>query len=95
MLQRIGGKHARHTRVKAASKKRCDAGVRKAFLICPLPGIIEVCGKARLLAALLIDRTPRRIVGIFRFIVRGIDVVHLACQAGIHDRQILVRQRHI
>ena len=95
MLQRIGGKHARHARVKAAAKKRRDAGICKAFLICPLPGIIEVRGKARLLAALLINCTPRRIVGIFRFVVRGIDVVHLACQAGIHNRQILVRQRHI
>ena len=76
MLQRIGGKHARHARVKAAAKKRRDAGICKAFLICPLPGIIEVCGEALFLAAFFIDRAPCRIVGVLRLVVCGIDIVH-------------------
>lgn len=48
-----------------------------------------------LFAAFLVNFTPLFIVGIFRLIIGGINIIHLACQTRIHDRQILVRKCHI
>ena len=95
MFQCIGCKDTGDTRIKAASEKCRDACFFKFFLISPLPGIVKICGKSGLFAAFLVNFTPLFIVGIFRLIIGGINIIHLACQTRIHDRQILVRKCHI
>ena len=95
MFQCISGKDTGDTRIKAASEKCRDACFFKLFLISPLPGIVKICRKSGLFAAFFIDFTPLFVIGIFRLIIGGINIIHLACQTRIHDRQILIRQCHI
>ncbi|MNM95941.1 hypothetical protein D3C81_1084020 [compost metagenome] len=57
----------------------------------------QQCGDAGLLKALAVFPLPLvfEFRGIFRLIVRRIHVVRLGCQAGVHDRQILIRQSQV
>ena len=95
MFHCICGKYAGYTRIKSASQESCNPRFFESFTIRPLPGIIKICSKSSLFASFFIDGSPLRIIGIFRFVIRGIDIIHLTLQAGLHDRQILIRQRHI
>ena len=95
MFQRICGKYAGYPRIESASKKCGNSCVFEFFTICPLPGIIKICSKSSLFAPFFIDGSPLRIIRIFRFVISGIDIIYLTLQAGIHNRQILIRQCHI
>ena len=86
----ICSKHACNTRIKACSEKRGKSCFLESVFISPLPAVIKICGKALLLAALLIDLAPLRIVSIFRLIVCCIDIIYLTLKAGIHDSKILI-----
>ena len=85
MFGGVGAVGLRHTRVKATAQQRSQAGILKLFLVGPLPAVIEVGGKAFLLAALLVDGTPGGVVGVFGFVVGGVHVVDAAGKAGVHD----------
>ena len=85
MFGGVGAVGLRHTRVKATAQQRSQAGILKLFLVGPLPAVIEVGGKAFLLAALLVDSTPGGVVGVFGFVVGGVHVVDAAGKAGVHD----------
>ena len=92
MLQRIGREHAGDAGIKAGTQDRGQAGVLELFAVGPLPAVIEVGGKALLLAAFFVDGTPGGVVGVLRLVVGGVDVVHAAGQAGVHDGQVLIGQ---
>ena len=77
-------------RVKSTSKQCCESCIFKFFTVCPLPGIVKICGKSFFFAAFFIDCTPLRIIGIFRLIVCCIHVIYTTCQTCIHDCQILI-----
>ena len=95
MLGGVGAVGLGHARVKAAAQQRGQAGVLKLFLVRPLPAVVKVSGEAGLLAALLVDGTPRGVVGVFRLVVGSVHIVYAAGQAGVHDGQILIRQGNI
>ena len=85
----------RYARVKAGAEQSGQTGVLKLFLVCPLPGVVEVRGKTLVLAALLVNGAPLRIVGVLRLVVGSIHVVYAALEARIHDGQVLIRQRNV
>ena len=84
-----------HARVEAAAEQRGETGVLELLLIRPLPAIVEVGRETGFLAALLVDRTPLRIIRVLRLVVCGIHVVDAAGEAGIHDGEVLVRKRDV
>ncbi len=90
VLLRVGCKNRGHTRIKAGAEQCRETGLRKLLPVRPLPGIIEVGRKTLFRTALFIDGTPCRILGIFRLIICGINVVHTGSQAGVHDGKILI-----
>jgi hypothetical protein len=92
VLPGIGAEHARDAGVKAAAQEGGDAFFTEFLPIGPLPGVIKVRGKARLAAALFINRPPGRVVGVLRLVVRRVQIAHPAREAGVHDREILIRQ---
>ena len=95
MFLGIGRKDRRDARVKARAQKGRKAGLFELVLIGPLPGIVKVSREAKLLAALVVNLAPLGVFDVLGLEVRRIDVVDTSCQAGIHDREVLIRQRHI
>ena len=95
VLQGVGGKDAGDARVKAGAQDGGQAGLLELLGVSPLPAVIKVGGETLLLAALFIDSAPGGVVGVLRLIVGGVDVVDAAGQAGVHDGQVLIRQRHV
>ena len=95
VLEGIRREHARYARIEAGAKECSEPCSLEFLLICPLPGIIKVRCEALFLAALLVDGTPLRIIGIFCFIVCSVHVICTAGKAGIHDGQILVGESDI
>ena len=95
VLLGIGAVSLGDARVKAAAQQGGQAGLLKLFGVSPLPAVIKVGGETGLLAALLINGAPLRVVGVFRLIVGGVHVVDAAGQAGIHDGQVLVGQGNV
>ena len=85
MLSGVGAVGLGHARVKAAAQQCSQAGVLKLFLVRPLPAVVKVSGETGLLAALLVDGTPRGVVGVFRLVVGSVHIVYAAGQAGVHD----------
>ena len=85
----------RYTRVKAGAEQSGQTGLLKLFLVRPLPGVVKVRGKALVLAALLVNGAPLRIVSVLRLVVCRIHVVYAALEARIHDGQVLIRQRNV
>ena len=81
-----------HTRVKAAAQQGSQTGFLELFGVGPLPAVIKVGRETSLLAALFVDGTPLRVVGVLRLIVGGVHVVDAAGKAGVHNGQILIRQ---
>ena len=57
----------------------------------------EQRGEARRFEFLLISPLPVvfELRHVTRLVVRGVDVVHAGLQAGVHDGEVLIRQRHI
>ena len=53
--------------------------------------------QTRLLEGLLIRPLPPvlELCGLFRFVVRGVEVIHAGCETGVHDVQILIGQGHV
>ena len=92
VLGSVGAVGLGHARVKAAAQQGGEAGILELFLVGPLPGVVEVGGEARFLAALLVDGAPFGVVGVFRLVVGGVHIVDAAGQAGVHDGQVLVGQ---
>ncbi len=84
-----------HAGVKAAAQQGGEPGLFKLLPVCPLPAVIEIGGETLLLAALFIDETPLRVVGILRLIVGGIHIVDATGQAGIHNGKILVGKGNV
>ena len=95
VLRRICAVRLGHARVEAAAEQRGETGVLKLLLVRPLPAVVEVGRETGFLAALLVDRTPLRIIGVLRLIVCRIHVVDTTCEAGIHDGEVLVRKRDV
>ena len=95
VLEGIGGEDTRHTWIEAGAEERGEPCRLEFLLICPLPGIIEIRGKALFLAALFVDGTPLRVVGILCLIVGGIDVIRTAGKARVHNGEILIGKRHV
>ena len=95
MLLCVSAVRLRYARVEAGAEQRGQTGLLKLFLVRPLPGVVKVRGKALVLAALLVNGAPLRIVGVLRLVVGGIHVVDAALEAGVHDGQILIRQSDI
>ncbi len=95
MLLGISYEDRSYTGIKSASKQCGKSGIFELLLVGPLPAVIEVSGKSGFLAALLIDLTPFRVVGIFRLVISSIYIVYLALQAGIHDGKILIRKSDV
>ena len=95
VLLGVSAVRLRHAGIKARAQQSGETGLFKFLLVRPLVGIIEVGGEALLLAALLILRAPCGIGEILRLVVGGIQIIHAALQAGIHDRQILIRQSNV
>ena len=92
VLLGVGAVSLGHTRIEAAAQQRGQAGFLKLFGIGPLPAVIEVGRETGLLAALLVDGAPLRVVRVLRLVVGGVHVVDTAGQAGVHDGQILIGQ---
>src|SRR5699024_3763750 len=63
MLHSVSGEYARIAEIKTAAQHSRQTGFFKLILISPLPGIIEISGKAKTFAPLLIAGSPS---GIFR-----------------------------
>ena len=95
MLGSVGAVGLGYARVKAAAQQGGQAGVLKLFLVGPLPAVVKVGGETGLLAALLVDGAPFRIISVFRLIVGGVHVVDAAGKAGVHDGQILIGQGNV
>ena len=95
VLQGISGINACHSRVKSRTEQRGESRFLEFVVIRPLPRIIEVRGKALFPAPLLVNGTPLGIIGIFRLVVGGIDIVRPALEARVHYSKILIGQRHI
>ena len=95
MLEGIGREDAGDAGIKAGAKNGGQASLAEFLAVGPLPAIIEVSGKALLLAALLINSAPGGVVGVFRLVVGGVDIVDAAGQASVHNGQILIGQRDV
>ena len=95
VLLGIGDEHGRDARVKAGAEQARQTGLAEALVIGPLPRIVKVGGEAQLLAALFVDLAPCGIVGVLRLVVRGVDIVHAALEAGLHHGKVLIRQGQI
>ena len=81
-----------HARVKAGAQQGGQAGLLKLFLVSPLPAVIEVGGEALLLAAAVVHLPPGGVGDVLRLVVGGVQIIHTALQAGVHDGQILIGQ---
>ena len=95
VLRGVGREDAGHARIETGAEERGEAGLPELILVSPLPAVVEVGGEALLFNALLIDLPPLRIIGVLRLVVGGVDIVHLACKAGVHDREILIGKRDV
>ena len=81
---------------RAIYEKRCkEAGFSAYFDYSWQWAYAKKFEEAGLLAALLVDGTPRGVVGVFRLVVGSVHIVYAAGQAGVHDGQILIRQGDI
>src|SRR5699024_9333801 len=74
MLLRVSGEYAGHAGIKAAAQQSRQTGFFKLILISPLPGIIEISGKAKTFAPFLIDGSPSGIFRVLRLIVGRVDI---------------------
>ena len=81
MLFGIGAVSLCNTRVKAAAKECRQSRFFKFFAVSPLPAVVKVSGKSGFLTAFFINGAPLWVIGIFRFIVGGIQVVDSGFQA--------------
>ncbi len=95
MLFGIGAVSLGHAGIEAAAEECHDACILESLSVSPLPAVIEISGESGLTAAFFIDGAPLRIIRILRFVVGGIHIIDAAGQAGIHQRQILVRESYI
>ena len=91
----VGAVSLGHARVEAAAQQGGQAGFLKLLCVGPLPAVIKVGGEACFLAALLVDGTPLRVVGVLRLVVGGVHIVYAAGKAGIHDGQVLIGQGNV
>ena len=66
VLLGIGAVSLGDARVKAAAQQGGQAGLLKLFGVSPLPAVIKVGGETGLLAALLVNGTPLRVIGVLR-----------------------------
>jgi len=88
----VGAVSLGDTRVKAAAQQGGQAGFLKLFGVGPLPAVIKVGRETGLLAALLVDGAPFRVVGVLRLVVGSVHIVDAAGKAGVHDGQVLIGQ---
>ena len=95
MFFRIGAVSLCHSRIKSASEKGCQSRLFKFFPVRPLPAIVKIRRETFFFTAFFINSFPLRIFRILRFIICRIHIVDAAGQAGIHNRQILIRQGNI
>ena len=95
MLLCVSAVRLRYARIEAGAEQRGQTGLLELLLVRPLPRVVKVRGKALVLAALLVDGAPLRIVGVLRLVVCGVHVVDAALEARIHNGQILIRQSDI
>ena len=95
VLLGVGAVGLGHARVKAAAQQGDEARLLKLLPVGPLPGVVEVGGKALLLAALLVDGLPLRLLDVLGLVVGGVHIVDAARQAGVHDGQVLIGQGDI
>ncbi len=75
VLLGVGAVSLGHARVKAAAQQGGQAGFLKLLGVGPLPAVIKVGGETGLLAALLVDGAPLRVVGVLRLVVGGVHIV--------------------
>ncbi len=95
VLEGVSAVGLRNTRVKAGTEQCRKAGLFKLFLVSPLPAVVEVGAEALFLAALVVDLAPLGIVDVFGLVVRRVHVVHATFEAGVHDGEVLVRERDV
>ena len=82
-------------RVEAAAENTDDAGFFELLAVGPLEWVIEIGIEAFFGASLIVILTEFWFVDVFWFIGRGVEVMDLATDAGLHQNEVMVWHAHV